>query len=67
MPPIAAMIGKAALRTSASSPTSISRLISSPTPKKKKAIKPSLTQCSKDISSRHGPRLKPSGVWIKCS
>ena len=48
MPPIAAAIGMAALRGEASSPTSSSRLISSPTTKKKITIRPSLTQCASE-------------------
>ena len=42
MPPIAAAIGSAAWRGDASSPASASRLISSPTRRKKTAIRPSL-------------------------
>ena len=48
IPPSAAAIGSAAWRGVASSPTRISRFISSPTTKKKIAIKPSLTQWSSD-------------------
>ena len=43
-PPQAPAMGRAACRGDASSPTNISRLISSPTRKKKTAIKPSLIQ-----------------------
>ena len=42
MPPIAAAIGSAAWRGDASSPASASRLISSPTRRKKTAMSPSL-------------------------
>ena len=55
MPPSAAKIGSAACRTEASSPTRISRLISSPTTKKNTAIRPSLIQwCSDSVSAKPG-------------
>ncbi len=44
MPPAAAMAGSAAARHSFNSPLTSSRLISSPTTKKKRAINPSLIQ-----------------------
>ena len=42
MPPMAAAMGMAAWRVDANSPASTSRLISSPTRRKKMAIRPSL-------------------------
>jgi len=44
-PPRAASTGRRATRGSRSSPVTSSRLISRPTTKKKRAIRPSLTQC----------------------
>ena len=51
MPPMAATAGSTAWPKVDSSPCSNSRLISRPTRKKKIAIKPSLIQCSSDLSS----------------
>ncbi len=50
-PPTAAVIGRAARRTDASSPTRTSRLISRPTTRKKIAISPSLIHTSSDFDS----------------
>ena len=55
MPPRAAAIARAALRGSASSPVSTSRLISSPTTKKKIAISPSLTHSSSGFEIANEP------------
>lgn len=49
MPPMAAAIGNAACFHPASVPTVNSRLISSPTTKKKIVNNASFTQCSSDI------------------
>jgi hypothetical protein len=49
-PPIAAITGRAALRGLASAPSQASRLISSPTSRKKIAINPSLIQCSSGLA-----------------
>ena len=49
MPPIAAITGKVACLTVERCPNTSSRLISRPTTKKKTTIKPSLTQCCRDI------------------
>ena len=49
MPPIAAAIGSAAERRLARWPTVNSRLISSPTTRKKTVSRPSLTQCCNDM------------------
>jgi hypothetical protein len=51
MPPSAAAMGSAACRGLASSPMSSSRLISSPTTKKKTAMSPSLIQWWSDSVS----------------
>ncbi len=51
MPPRAATTARAASLGAESSPVRTSRFISSPTRKKKRAISPSLTQCSKDSSN----------------
>src|SRR6185437_1620197 len=51
IPPNAAATGNIALRGDASSPLSSSRLISSPTTKKKTAMSASLTNCSRSIRS----------------
>ena len=55
IPPRAAIAGIAARLGSASSPSTNSRLISSPTTKKKIAIRPSFTQCSNDSSRWKSP------------
>jgi hypothetical protein len=63
------MIGSAAARGSRSSPETSSRLISSATTKKKKAMAPSLThsrRVSPDNASK-GPTAKVTGVSQKCS
>jgi len=62
MPPTAAMEGRAAARRSDSSPTRISRLISSPTTKKNKAMRPSLIQWWRDFSNTHSPNPTTTGV-----
>ena len=54
IPPSAAAIGTIAAHGSRSSPTAISRLISSPTTKKKIVIRPSLTHASR-VSACAGP------------
>ncbi|MNS56513.1 hypothetical protein D3C71_1628910 [compost metagenome] len=55
MPPTAAMIGRASFLGLLSSPLRISYLISSPTTRKKTAIRPSLIQLEVVSSSRSGP------------
>ena len=65
MPPSAAAIGSAARRSSRSSPTTISRLTSSPTTKKKIAIRPSLTQWRSECTKSTGPNRRPTGVFQK--
>jgi hypothetical protein len=62
-PPSAAATGNSALRKLESCPTTSSRLISSPTTKKKRAISPSFTQCSADIAKDHRPTTTPSFTW----
>ena len=66
-PPSAAATGRSALRKVESCPTESSRLISSPTTKKKIAIKPSLTQWAADIAKLHVPSVNPRGAWSMCS
>ena len=53
MPPNAAASGTASRRGEASSPRTISRLISSPTRKKKTTIAASSIQCFRDSSKAH--------------
>ena len=65
MPPTAAMTGSAAACAVDSSPTTSSRLISSPTRKKKIAIRPSLIQWSSDLSSTSG--ATPRGTCVSSS
>ena len=67
MPPIAAMIGRAAVFGSRRSPLTSSYLISSPTTKKKITISASLTQCCSDSSIRKLPTSMPIGVCQKVS
>jgi len=62
MPPTAATIGSSAVRRSANSPTRNSRLISSPTLKKKIAIKPSLIQWRRSRRNICSPIEMPSGT-----
>jgi hypothetical protein len=62
MPPSAASTGRAALRALRSSPTTSSRLISSPTTKKNSAISPSLIQCRRSNASVHRPTSNASSV-----
>ncbi|MNR28871.1 hypothetical protein D3C85_1462190 [compost metagenome] len=60
MPPSAAMPGSTMRAAPRNWPSSTSRLISSPTSRKKIAIRPSLIQCSTVSLSRTGPAWKPS-------
>ena len=62
MPPAAAMNGIAARRQPASSPATISRLISSPTMKKKTAMSASLTKCANEVEISAKPRFTPTGM-----
>jgi hypothetical protein len=55
MPPTAAITGNASFLGSRSSPTVISRLISSPTTRKNSVIRPSLTQCCRSCSIERLP------------
>ena len=59
MPPSAAIAGSAAAARSRSSPTTSSRLISSPTTKKNTAMSASFTQCTNDsvMARSPGPRV----------
>ena len=61
IPPAAAAIGAHTLRPPASSPATTSRLISSPTTKKKITIRLSLTQCCSPVSRWKKPRSIP--MW----
>ena len=62
MPPAAAIAGRAARRGSRSSPSTSSRLISSPTTKKKSVIKPLLIHSCSVRSSVWLPRLTATCV-----
>lgn len=61
-PAIAATTGTAARDRSVSSPITNSLLTSSPTMKKKNAIRPSLTRCLTDNSARYSPKL--TATWV---
>src|SRR5258708_19050257 len=61
-PAIAAAIGNAAFRKEASSPTNVSRLISSPTSRKNSTIRPSLIQKCKGSESSLPAKPKVSFV-----
>src|SRR5262245_15595164 len=65
MPPIAATMGRAARCGSLTSPRTSSRFTSSPTTKKKRAIKPSLIQWCNVWLTRTLPRWKPTSVSQK--
>ena len=71
MPPKAATAGSSTCDRVASSPSSISRLISSPTRKKKTAIQRSLTQTTSGLDSTSAvppcrpPRRNSPGMWRK--
>ena len=67
MPPIAAAMGSMAFLNDDRSPISISRLISSPTTKKKITINPSLIQCSRDFDIDIEPKPKETSVCQNCS
>ena len=58
-PPNAAATGSSALRGSASSPATISRLISRPTSRKKQAMRRSLIKCPTLRWASRPPREKP--------
>ena len=60
-PPSAAATGRSALRKLERCPTESSRLISSPTTKKKTVIRASFTQCVADIAKLHVPSADPDG------
>ena len=62
IPPSAAMAGSATLLRSDSSPATTSRLISSPTSRKKIAISRSLIQISRVLSSLNAPTCSLIGV-----
>src|SRR5579863_1893936 len=64
-PPIAAMTGRAAFCTPASEPSIASRLISRPTRRKKIAISPSLTQCSRLFDSPIDPTRISAVAWSR--
>ena len=61
-PPSAAAMGNVARRTLSSSPTSSSRLISTPTTRKKMAIRPSLIHSSSGLLSTNSPMPTVMGV-----
>ena len=64
MPPAAASTGRIARRTDESCPLTISRLISSPTVKKKITIRQSFTNVSTVIPRGNIQSISPSGEWI---
>ena len=64
MPPAAASTGRIACRIEESCPQTISRLISSPTEKKKKTIRPSLMNFSTVMPRGKIQLMTPSGEWI---
>ena len=61
-PPAAATMGSVAFLTVLSSPTSSSRLISTPTTRKKMAIRPSLIHSSSGLVSTDSPMPTVMGV-----
>ena len=70
MPPMAAMIGSNAWRNDESSPTSISRFISSPTEKKNTAISASLMKAMMLIGwpwwlKRLNPPIWSATSWVQ--
>ncbi len=62
LPPTAPAAGNAVCDRDDSSPSRNSRLISSPTRKKKTAISPSLTQSSSGLESERAPTCTTTGV-----
>ena len=62
IPPIAAMIGRADFLTDESCPAIISLFISSPTVRKNMAMRASLIQCLRLISSENPPNEMPASV-----
>ena len=64
MPPRAASTGRMARRKLESCPQTISRLISSPTEKKKITIRPSLMNFSTVIPRGNTQSITPSGLLI---
>ncbi len=63
MPPAAATTGRMALRTDESWPWTTSRLISSPTVKKKMTIRQSLMNFSTVIPCGNAQSISPPGEW----
>ena len=61
-PPIAAIVGAASARTPRSSPSTISREISSPTLKKNNTMSPSLTQCRRSRARTVSPKVRATSV-----
>src|SRR5450759_5461202 len=67
IPPAAATMGSAALRAVESSPTSTSRLISSPMTKKKTAISASSIHMCREAVRVNEPTTSPTGIRSTCS
>lgn len=67
MPPMAAMMGRARVFGSRSSPVVTSRLISRPTTRKNRVIRPSLTQCCKSMPMLSPPSWTVAKVLHRCS
>ena len=63
VPPRAATRGKAACRGEESSPSSTSRFISSPTRKKKTAMRPSLIHSRRVSVNANRPKLTETGAF----
>ena len=67
MPPSAPTTGRATCEGCDSAPSTTSRLISSPTSRKKSAISPSLIQSRTDLSRTIGPSEKPKRIRSRLS
>ena len=67
MPPTAPTTGRAICEGCDSAPSTISRLISSPTSRKKSAISPSLIHSRTDLSRTIGPSEKPKRIRSRLS